>query len=273
VTAVCDLLPITLPPGNFVEGGTEWFEGWLRKAIAASDGLVCISKTTADTLIDYVERHNLGRKGLRIGYWHLGSNLPVADATPIRSPLPARDFGSYCLMVGTIEPRKSHALALDAFERLWSRDLELNLVVAGKPGWMVDGLMERIKAHHLLNKRLFLFERPTDAEVAHLYRNAEALLLLSKGEGFGLPLVEAAHYGVSVLCSDIPVFREIAGEHATYLGIADPEKLAEEIAEWRRRHRAGASPISSDMPRLSWEESTEALIDVVWGGAWYWNKP
>ena len=269
-TAIYDLLPVILPPSHFVEGGKEWFEGWVRRAVAESDALVSISKAMADEIIAYITHHGLGRKGLKVGYWHLGSKFKANGDCPANSPVRKTALKPYCLMVGTIEPRKNHALALDAIERLWDEGWPLNLVIAGKPGWLVDDLLKRLRGHKLLNKRLFFFEGCSDDEIAHLYRNATALLLISKGEGFGLPLVEAAHYGTPIICSDIPVFREVAGKHATYVGFDDAGRLVREISDWWARCQAGDVPQSTGMPRLSWEESTEALIDVVVGQNRYW---
>ncbi|TWA50698.1 glycosyltransferase involved in cell wall biosynthesis, partial [Azospirillum brasilense] len=272
VTAVYDLLPITLPPGNIVDGGKEWFEGWVRSAIKQSDGLVCISKAVADDLIAYMAKHGLGREGLKVGYWHLGSTFPAQADAPANSAARNGAMTPYALMVGTIEPRKSHALALDAFERLWAQGADLSLVIAGRAGWMVDDLMDRMRRHKMLNRKLFLFEGADDTEIAHLYRNAAALLFLSKGEGFGLPLVEAAHYGTPIICSDLPVFHEIAGDHATYVEIADPDRLAREIAVWRDRFAAGTVPGSAGMTRLTWKESADSLIDILVKNTWYWVK-
>jgi glycosyltransferase involved in cell wall biosynthesis len=270
VTAVYDLLPITLPPGNFVEGGAQWFEGWLRRAISASDGLVCISKSVADDLVAYIKEHQLERPGMKVGWWHLGSTLPVTSDPPGASAV--RNVATpYALMVGTIEPRKNHQLALDAFERMWSEGVDLNLVIAGKSGWLVDGLLPRLRSHALRNKRLFFFEQTTDTDISHLYRNAAMLLFLSKGEGFGLPLVEAAHHGTSIVCSDIPSFREVAGEHAAYVGIGSSQLLAEELSAAWNRLKSGTAPDTSNMPRLSWDESASALLTVVLDDNWYWK--
>jgi glycosyltransferase involved in cell wall biosynthesis len=270
-TAVFDLLPVTLPPGNIVPGGKEWFETWLRTTIEASDGIVCISKAVADDLIAYITQHNLVRSGLKIGYWHLGANIGATSECAMDSPV-RRVPKPYALMVGTIEPRKNHALALDAFERLWQQGSDLSLVIAGRPGWMVEALLDRLRHHELRNKKFFFFEGVADKEMAYLYSNAAALLFVSKGEGFGLPLVEASQYGTPIVCSDIPTFREIAGQHATYVQIKDAAQLAAEIADWWRRMAAGEVLSSGDMPRLSWEQSAEALMDVVLEHQWYWRS-
>jgi glycosyltransferase involved in cell wall biosynthesis len=58
-------------------------------------------------------------------------------------------------MVGTVEPRKGYAQTIDAFELLWSKGEEVNLVIVGKAGWHVEELVERLRDHPLRGKRLF----------------------------------------------------------------------------------------------------------------------
>lgn len=270
-TAVYDLLPIYLPSGNFVEGGREWFESWWKDAIKASDGFVCISRATADTVLDYMQRDGVlaSQRMPRVGYWHLGadfSTIPLANKAPPHLDKILKT--DYLFMVGTIEPRKSHVLALNAMEQLWAGGGELCLCIAGKAGWMVDALVERVKNHPMAGTRLFLVDAPDDEEIATLYANCKGLLFLSKGEGFGLPLVEAAHYGVPIVCSDIPVFREIAGDFATYVKLDDPKTLALELVSWWQNCQAAQIPNTKDMPRLTWEESASSLLKVVLDDEW-----
>jgi glycosyltransferase involved in cell wall biosynthesis len=271
-TAVYDLLPITLPPENIVKGGREWFEGWLRRAIASSDGLICISRSVADDVIDYIEKNRLGKPGLKVGWWHLGSTSFVSGELPDARFVRDAVNTPYALMVGTIEPRKNHELALDAFEKLWADGSNLNLVIAGKPGWLVDHLMERLRTHPLRNTRLFLLEKTSDLEIQHIYRHAAVLLMISKGEGFGLPLVEAAQYDVPIICSNIAAFREIAGEHATYVNTKSPDALFHDLGAAWRSVQAGTAPRSSAISFLSWEDSTDALLKVVLDQDWYWKQ-
>lgn len=233
---------------------------------------MCISRHVADDVIAYIENGKLGREGLKVGYWHLGSNAATNAEPAADSVVRNAAMKPYALMIGTIEPRKNHALALDAFERLWEQGSPLNLVIAGRNGWLVDALIERLRNHPLRDKRLFVIEGPPDAELAFLYRNAASLLFVSKGEGFGLPLIEAAAFGTPIICSDIPVFHEISGEHAWYADISDAERLARDIGDWWARYQKGDVP-HPQMRRLNWAESTDALIDVVFGNNWYWTFP
>lgn len=267
-TAVYDLLPITLPPGDIVQGGRDWFQQWLRQAVLASDSLVCISRTVADDLLCFIEREQLARPGLKVGWWHLGTNPPMPAECPARSAV-HNVSQPYLLMVGTIAPHKNQALALDALEELWHRGEDLALVFAGKPGWLVDDFVSRLQTHPQLHRRLFWSENPTDGEIGYLYRNAAAVMMLSKGEGFGLPLLEASQFGTPIVASDIPVFHEIVGDHATYADTADAGSLANDLSDWRKALDEGRVRGSLQIPRLTWEESTERLIDVLLDEHWY----
>lgn len=268
-TVVYDLLPLTLPPGNIVEGGKEWFEGWVNDAVSASAGLICISRAVADDVIAYLDGLSELTIAPKIGYWHLGSDFSTGHQGGVPSSNVA-DLAScpYLLMVGTIEPRKSHALTLAAFERLWEQGHELCLCIVGKEGWMVGELMDRLRSHPLLDKKLFLIEGPNDTDMALLYEKAAGLLFLSKGEGFGLPIVEAANHGIPIICSDIPVFHEIAGDFATYVALGDALSVASDLGKWWQKRNSGQLPNTRDMPRLSWEQSAEALLDVVFNNNW-----
>lgn len=267
VTAIYDLLPITLPVGNIVDGGREWFTAWLEDAVVSSDGLLCISHSVAEDVKKHISNKLKTTKKPKIGYWHLGSDLHTA-ATANTATVEALQNLQYLLMVGTIEPRKSHVVALAAMEKSWSEGLDLCLCIVGKEGWMVSDLMIQLRNHPQLGKKLFIFESATDDEIQSLYAKAKALLFISKGEGFGLPLVEAANFGTPIICSDIPVFREIADNFATYVSHEDPVKLADELREWLKLCEAGNLPDTRQMPRLTWEESAAALLDVVINNNW-----
>jgi glycosyltransferase involved in cell wall biosynthesis len=271
-TAIYDLLPITLPVGNFVDGGKEWFESWFCEAIASSDGLVCISQATAHQVTDYITDKGYKERP-KVGYWHLGSDfIQTRPPQKLTEQVLTAVAKPYLLMVGTIEPRKSHALALAAMETLWKEGHDLGLCIAGKEGWMVENLMTQLRHHPQANHNLFFFEQITDVEIDFLYSKAAGLLFLSKGEGFGLPLVEAANHGTPIICSDIPVFREIAGNFATYVTLGDPQILASQIGAWWDKRCKGDLPDIHRMPRLTWEKSGEALMNVVIDNSWLWSS-
>ena len=168
------------------------------------------------------------------------------------------------LMVGTIEPRKSHADMLQAMEVLWAKGAEVNLIVVGKIGWLDEKQMEYIRYHPELGRRFFLFNDLSDAQLNEIYELASCLLYFSKVEGFGLPLIEAAQHGVPIIVRDAPVFREVCGEHAFYFpdGLR-PAEVAPYIERWLALYEKGEHPKSDAMPWLTWRESIKSLIAKV----------
>lgn len=269
-TVVYDLLPIRFPQ-YWPPGASAWFEDWLRRAVAASDGLVCISRAVADELGRFIAGQRLARRP-RIGYWHLGCDGVAAAGSASRAGdavAAATQNPQTLLMVGTLEPRKNHALALSAMELLWAQGSDANLCIVGKQGWLVEDLVTRMRQHPELGRRLHYLAQITDAELEQCYRRCAAVLVPSAGEGFGLPLIEAAHFGTPIIASDLPVFREIAGEHATYFDLGDAEALAATLRNWLAQAASGIVRRPDPGIALTWEKSAEQLLEVVLENRWY----
>ncbi|MDN7521161.1 glycosyltransferase, partial [Burkholderia sp. AU45251] len=85
----------------------------------------------------------------------------------------------------------------------------------------------------------------------------------SEAEGFGLPLVEAAQFGTPLFVRDLPVFREIAGDNATYFRERTGVELAPRLAAWLNQIDESSAPNSSNMARLTWAESAQQLRTLL----------
>lgn len=271
VTVIYDLVPL-LHPDLVVSALSEGlFEIWLRRALIESDGLICISKAVADEVVTYVRDNDLPyRDGLRVGWWHLGSNLPVGSGpTDTSRPALARFLKGTApvfLMVGTIEPRKRHATALEAMERLWEAGSDARLLIMGREGWNVKEFVAQLRGHREAGHRLLWVEGPTDAELGHGYDSATALLFPSIYEGYGLPVVEAARMGLGSICSDIPVLHEVGGEGAIYVPPDDAVAWAATIADVAAGRRI-ADPAHTSA--LSWDDSACQLLEVLYADRWH----
>jgi glycosyltransferase involved in cell wall biosynthesis len=166
-------------------------------------------------------------------------------------------------MVGTLEPRKGHAQTLAAFEILWQAGRDINLVIVGKPGWMMEALVAKLRTHPEQSQRLFWLEGISDEYLEKIYAACTCLIAASEGEGFGLPLIEAAQNKLPIIARDIPVFREVAGEYAHYFQGMVPSELADSITQWLDMYREGIDLSSEKMPWLTWKKSKEQLINVI----------
>jgi glycosyltransferase involved in cell wall biosynthesis len=268
---VYDLLPV-LRPDVFVPQADTTFRRWLTTVTAVADGVACISRAVADELAGWLAHNPPPRSGaLKIKHFHLGADLGPAHpaqagpAVATDPALAALGNAPAILMVGTVEPRKGHAQALAAFEQLWETGCAANLVIVGKQGWMVEPLARRLRSHPEQGKRLHWLEGADDKLLAQLYDASAALLAASEGEGFGLPLIEAARHGLPIIARDLPVFVEVAGEHAFYFSGTDPQALAARLREWLDLHAAAKAPPSSGMPWLSWADSARQLLAAING--------
>jgi glycosyltransferase involved in cell wall biosynthesis len=275
---VYDILPL-LRPEVFPPAAEGDFKAWLPMIARVADGLVCISRAVADEVANYLEALEATapspqRRPLQIGWFHLGADIGASDPSTGLPPAADDIFAQLAahptvLMVGTIEPRKGHAQALAAFELLWQRGVDVNLVVVGKQGWMVESTVARLRENPHAGKQLVWLEGASDEMLQKLYGSAQVLLAASEGEGFGLPLIEAAQHGIAIIARDIPVFREVAGEHAYYFDGAEPAALADAIEAWLPLHAAGKAPASTGMPWLTWAASTAQLRACILEQRWY----
>jgi glycosyltransferase involved in cell wall biosynthesis len=276
-----DLLPVRMPQA-FPPGADAGHSHWLE-SVAKSDGVFCISRSVAEDFADWLREKGLlhrDRLPYRVDWFHLSPE--ILASSPTRG-IPAngesmlkkiRNKISF-LMVGTIEPRKGYLQTLEALDILWRGGVDVNLVIVGKEGWLpvpqesrrdIPETIARIKNHPELNKRLFWLEGISDEYLEKVYAASTCLIAASYGEGFGLPLIEAAQKGIPILARDIPVFREVAGEHAAYFKADTPEQLAQAIQNWIRNFQAGTHPKSDRMPYLTWKESAQMLLDKVCKG-------
>ena len=99
------------------------------------------------------------------------------------------------------------------------------------------------------------------------------MLAPSEAEGFGLPLIEAARHKLPILARDIPVFREVAGDHAAYFSGNNPQDLATAVGGWLALFKSGRHPRSDAMPWSTWQQSTQRLLDVVMQEQWATTWP
>jgi glycosyltransferase involved in cell wall biosynthesis len=271
--AVYDLLPISMPTA-FNHEVTEWHGKWL-KTLAQSDGVVCISRAVADETESWLNVHvPTHSHPFRLGWFHLGADVNAsvptmglpADADKVLNSLAERPT---FLSVGTIEPRKGQLQTLKAFEHLWNLGIETNLVIVGNHGWHVDLLVAQLRGHPELNHRLFWLEGVSDEYLEKIYTASTCLIAASEGEGFGLPLIEAAQHKLPIIARDITIFREVAMSHAYYFSGLTAVDLANAIQDWLALYKIGNAPSSNNMTWLTWQQSAQKLLDVILNNQWY----
>ena len=161
--------------------------------------------------------------------------------------------------------------SLAAFEQLWAEGIDANLVIVGRNGWTMDIFAETLYNHPEKGKRLFWLEGISDEYLEKVYAASTCLIAASEGEGFGLPLIEAAQHKLPVIARDIPVFHEVAGEHVFYFRGKKPVDPAKAVREWLELYQSSRHPKSSDIQWLTWKQSAQQLMDIILQERWQYR--
>ena len=200
--------------------------GWISR--------VCFSKSEAVITVSHASRDEALRRFPKtppqVTAIHNGVDLP--SALPTGDPDPANPFT--VLYVAKFMPYKGQRQAVEAFDRLLTKHPELQgrvrLVMHGFNNDEVFflALKQRIE-QGALKGAVEIRPYGMAKTVADIYRGADLFLFLTSYEGFGLPIVEAQAMDIPVVCSDIPVLREVGGDGARYVDREDADAVAEAL--------------------------------------------
>lgn len=219
----------------------------VRSSVARAE-VVC---TPSAAVAEQVEQ-KLGVDPDRIVVTPLGVDPQWLEATTLSRTrraelrLPER----YLLFVGAAQPRKG----LDVLLAAYAAQPQLPpLVLAGPAGWgPPPPRSPRVHSVGYLD----------DAELRSVVAGAAALVLPSRDEGFGLPVLEAMATGVPVVCSNVPALREVASGLATLVPPGDVATLAAALAtvDGAGADPAGAATRRAHAARYTWEACADATV-------------
>ena len=254
-----DLLPITHPE-LFQPGVDASFAAYWRATLPVTDR--CI--VTADCIAQDLRRFcaSAGIAVPEIVQLPLGYD-PAPKAAP--GPLPhGLVAGRYALLVGTIEPRKGHAMLLRAWQILLERGVPqasgFCMVFVGRPGWMVEPVLAALATGI---PGIVHLPGVDDAVLDTLYGHAAFCLYPSLYEGFGLPVIEAFARGLPLIASTAPAVQELAADLAPCLDPTDATAWAAAIEHWITQPAALATAAETIRRRFShpdWPTAAAALL-------------
>ncbi len=229
----------------------------LERSLSSASRLITVSESVRDELIEYGYQHPERVFPIHHGPGHLST----IEAGSLPQGTPPR----YALHVGTLEPRKNISTLIDAWRILFDNDEQgPPLVLCGQYGWKSDDIRLEIREAERLGLALHL-GYVEDRQLAALYKNASVVIVPSLYEGFGLPAVEAQFAGAPLVCSDIPVLREVAGDGALFAQADRADQFAQAVqqilGDSQTRElltRQGLAQVS----KLSWAKTAAETIDV-----------
>ena len=257
VVTVHDAAPITMPEATTRRGRSFHTRGFAAAAKRARL-VIAVSNVAAD---EVAANTPIQRDLMRV----VPNGVDLARATEEDVERVVHSFGldgrPYVFWIGTFQPRKNVRALLDAFARLDESDVPHRLVLAGEEGWLADDDAPLRR----LGDRVKLLGRVSGSEANALYAGADLFAFPSRHEGFGIPVLEAMVQGTPVVCSDIPVFREVAGDAARFVPVDDVAALADAIGSLLGDAAASAALVARGLDHVqaySWERCADATIAV-----------
>jgi glycosyltransferase involved in cell wall biosynthesis len=269
---VYDLLPLQNPEW-FNPKTTRNFKRWIAWLAIYADSAVCISNTVKTDLHAWLSSNfGLPTTALSASTIVLGANInasaPSGGLPETAEFLLARlRSAPTVLMVGTIEPRKGYDQAMSAFELIWQKTGKTPLlVVVGRPGWKTEALQDLMRAHPQGGKRFFWLENVSDEFLEQLYAICKGVLVASRAEGFGLPLIEAALHRKPILARELAVFSELDIPELTYFSGDAPQDLAYALTTWLDTFPvpiAASANINTHLILPTWRLSASQLLQAL----------
>lgn len=167
----------------------------------------------------------------------------------------------FILSVGTIEPRKNYPFLIRAFADVVKHIPDIKLIIAGRFGWGIEEVKERIRELNL-GDSVVLTNAVSDNELDSLYLNSEFFVYPSIYEGFGLPVIEAMSKGKFVISSDRASLPEVVGNAGQLLGISSSQEWSNKIIEIlndKDLTMRYIKNIPSHIAKFSWDQVSQKI--------------
>ncbi|MBI2268708.1 MAG: glycosyltransferase family 4 protein [Candidatus Blackburnbacteria bacterium] len=254
--------------GNFL---AHIYRNWsITWAVRLATRLIAVSQ---DTMSDIINTYHINTKKIEVVHegvdFRKFSNFQfsIFKAQKIR-----QKYGigkdPYVLFVGTVQPRKNLIRLIKAFAMVSQtkpKRAKIQLIIAGKLGWMYDKILKEPKRAGIEDRVKFI-GRISDQDLPLLYKEAEVFVLPSITEGFGLPILEAQAAGVPVVASGRGAIKEVAGKGALFVNPASTEDIARglrTVLENRSLQRQLVREGKLNSVKFSWDKAACRTLKIL----------
>jgi glycosyltransferase involved in cell wall biosynthesis len=203
---------------------------WTKESIARAKHLVAVSEFTKSEIqrIYHINPNQISVIPNGVG--------DIAPITPIQKQAVINKFqlpAKYFLYLGTLKPNKNIPFLIKSFSlfrQTHPQHSPLKLVIVGKKGWLFEDIFQVVQQQNLQNQVIFT-DYVSQSEKWAIMSGAQAFIIPSTYEGFGIPAIEAMKMNIPVIASNIPAFKEVAQKAALYIDPADPQTLVEAMVK------------------------------------------
>lgn len=250
-----DMIPSKFP-GFVVPWLPSVFTKYHKRAFSISDGIVCISESTATDVRDFMKLNQV-KNNPKIQVVRIGESIDDHKERPVRNLDPG-----YILSVSTIEARKNHAALFYAVREAHRRGITLpKIVIVGRRGWHMSEALYMIEHDPIAKDAITVISGADDAKLTWLYRNALFTIFPSFYEGWGMPIAESLAYGKVCIASNTSSMPEIAPDLIDYFSPFDTGEILDKIMENldERTLMAKEKQIKARYQQTSWDDMYQEI--------------
>ena len=261
-----DAVPVLFP--DFSHPSTVYrYTGYIAAHLDFADYFICIS----DTVKTDLQKLSLKITNRKVTAFTipLGADFDKPDITDQKKQNDSKIIEAiiskkFLLAVGTLEPRKNHAMLLAAYDLLDEKH-QLNLVIIGKQGWNIDELARDIKNRSDFGKNLFWLENADDTQLLRFYENAFICVNVAHYEGYGLPVIEALDHNCVTICSRGGALEEIAPGACRVLAENTASCLAADITDLYDNQQSYLyyKKQAENFNPPTWDDSCRQFINIL----------
>lgn len=251
-------------PSLFKKDDLYQLTSWTKRSAKKAKAIVTISNYSKE---DIVKHYKIDPKDIHVAYPGYDQNLfkPQSKQKIDAVKKKYKIKGDYIFFLGTIQPRKNLIRLLDAFESV-NRELRtgnLQLVISGKKGWLYDEFFEKIKE---LKSKVVIIDFAEEKDLPGLFSGAQAFVLPSLHEGFGIPVIEAQACGCPVVVSNVSSLPEIVGESGVLVDPESDDSIADGVKKVLTDEKTRTDLAErgfKNVKRFSWEKCAQEVLSTL----------
>jgi len=168
----------------------------------------------------------------------------------------AKKYQDFFVYVGNFYPHKNIERLISAYSKT---NPKVTLVLIGPDDYFTERISNLLKQKKLEN-RIKIIKNPPLADLIFFYKNAKALIHPSLSEGFGLPIIESAHFGLPIIASNIDVFKELLKDEYLSFNPNNESDITEKINWFLKSNQK--YKYENVLKKFSFEKMTETTLEI-----------
>lgn len=251
--------------GQFTKKDFWQLKLWTAWSLLVSQKVIAISETTSNDIVRHYPFTGKKISTTLLGYDSQLYNTTVRESN-VRQIMKKYGLTDYVIFMSTLKPSKNVEGLIAAWELVHQQFPHYKLVIAGKKGWLYESIFDVVKAKGLDSSIVFTDFVPED-EKPYLIKGAQAFVLPSFWEGFGLDVLSAMAMGVPVITSDRGSLPEVVGDAGLIVNPDKPESIAQAIITLlSMKSQERTALIQKGYKRaqsFSWEQTARKTLSVL----------